>query len=292
MKKKNIFLILGCLVILLPVLLQSCKKDKCQDPTNPKCENYDPCYGKKTINTFFKVRPGDRGFPPPKDWCQLIPCDTFNASSVRFDAPDGNPANSTYEWQIGTEVNPRKGKGLEIDFGDYLRDNGWERWIPIKLTIRTPMNSCLTNPKDTLVSITRELFFTQKPILLLEPGETSVKYKGYFTHEPNKEVVMEFIQLDTGSFRGVPAPVFLTLGIPNLDTVMAPKSSGNAVGCFNYKSSNFRYLTPNNINSKLTNYWSAIENIFINNTREKIIRKFKFSPPSGELNYEFHGTKI
>jgi hypothetical protein len=139
----------------------------------------------KTINAFFKVRPGDRGFKPPEEWCELIPCDTFNACSVRFDIHDGNPENRTYEWQIGTEPTPQTGNAFEVNFSDYLRDKGWERHIPITLTIRTPINSCLSNAKDTLVSVTRELFFTQKPILLLEDGETSVKYKGYFTPEPN-----------------------------------------------------------------------------------------------------------
>ncbi len=280
------------LALFVVLFFSTCKKECCQDPSNPKCENYDPCYGKKNINTLFKVRPGDRGFKPPEEWCNLIPCDTFNASSVRFDAPDGNPANSTYEWQIGTEVNPRKGKGLEVDFGDYLRDNGWERWIPIKLTIRTPINSCITNPKDTLVSITRNLFFTQKPILLLENGETSIKYKGYFAHEPKKEVVMEFFQLEKGSFRGVPAPFALIIGLPIADTLMLPKSSGNPEVCFNYKSQIIRYLTPNNTNSIHTRYMSETSIVFIQNNNKYISRKFKFSPPSGELNYEFHGTKM
>jgi hypothetical protein len=68
MKKYRIPIV--ALTVLAAFSLQTCKH--CNDPTNPDCANYDPCYGKKTINTFFKVRPGDRGFPPPEEWCDLV----------------------------------------------------------------------------------------------------------------------------------------------------------------------------------------------------------------------------
>ena len=36
--------------------LGSCKKEKpCQDPSNPDCENYDPCYGKKAPSADFII---------------------------------------------------------------------------------------------------------------------------------------------------------------------------------------------------------------------------------------------
>jgi hypothetical protein len=83
MNPRNILYPILSLVVFAAMVLNSCKKEcPCTDPSNPQCENYDPCYGKKTINTFFKVRPGDRGFKPPEEWCELIPCDTFNVSSV------------------------------------------------------------------------------------------------------------------------------------------------------------------------------------------------------------------
>lgn len=285
---KNISLILFLLGILL--VFSTCKKEKCQDPQNPQCENYDPCFGKRTINTFFKVRPGDRGFPPPPDWCELIPTDTFNAVSVRFDIPDNSLGNSTFSWQIGTEAQPRTSKAFEVNFGDYLDDNGWEKHIPVSLTIRTPLNSCLSNPADTLITITRQLFFTQKAILFFEPGETSVKYKGYFTHEPNKEVVMEFIQLQTGEFRGLKAPLFLTVGIPNIDTFVVPGNCPTEF-CYNYKHQRWRVFDVNICNTDISNYYYSSEWIFPNGITN-IIRRVEFHPPNGILKYEFHGTKM
>jgi hypothetical protein len=43
------------LALFAVLFFNSCKKDclPCQDPTNPKCGNYDPCYGKKTANFGF-----------------------------------------------------------------------------------------------------------------------------------------------------------------------------------------------------------------------------------------------
>lgn len=116
----SLFIVLG---------FASCKP-KCHDKTNPDCEDYDPCDGKTRINPSFRVRPGERGFKPPEQWYDLIPCDTFNASSVQFDAPLNNPSNSAYYWQIGTEQTPRTGKGFEIDFTRYL-NSGLRPRIPI-----------------------------------------------------------------------------------------------------------------------------------------------------------------
>ena len=212
----------------------ACKED-CKDPSNPDCENYDPCHVQRTINSVFRVRPGDRGFPPPEEWCDLIPCDTFNASSVRFDAPDGNPEDCIYEWQIGTEAEPRIGKAFEVDFSDYLNDGHWESWIPVTLTIHTPRNECLDNPKDTLVKVTRELFFTDTLLSLFSDGDNKPLYKGFFNVDPNNEKTVQFLNITEGDYRGVEAPIGLVVGIPGIDTLLYPKGCpgdwcGNYVG--------------------------------------------------------------
>jgi hypothetical protein len=110
------FLILS---LTLLCMLGGCRKKQCHDPKNPECENYDPCFGKKRINANFRVRPGDNGFPPPEEWCDLVPCDTLRASSARFDLPLNNPSNSTYTWQVGSEPIDGISTGNHI----YLFDN-------------------------------------------------------------------------------------------------------------------------------------------------------------------------
>jgi hypothetical protein len=41
------------LALFVVLFFSTCKKECCLDPTNPECENYDPCYGKKTANFGF-----------------------------------------------------------------------------------------------------------------------------------------------------------------------------------------------------------------------------------------------
>lgn len=269
-----------------------CKKeaDPCCDASNPNCENYDPCLGKKTINTYFNVRPGDNGFPPPPEWCNLVPTDTFNSGSVRFDAPNGNP-NSTYEWQIGTEIDKRLGNGFEVDFSTYLNAGNWESFINITLNIRTPPNSCLSNLDDTLVTVNRELFFTNKTFQIILANQKTASYKGYFTSNKNKEVIIQFIQQDSGSFRGENAPVFLTVGLPNIDTLMFPSACAKDF-CYNYIQTKRKILLPDQCNSRFSNAYFSSEDWILLNGAEKIKRIWEFSPPSGNQKYEFIGDRI
>jgi hypothetical protein len=291
MKKRN--LIYGVLVMLFAFVLNSCKEDcpTCQDPSNPDCENYDPCYGKDTINTIFKVRPGDRGFGPPEEWCDLIACDTFNASSVLFDIPDCNPENSTYEWQIGSEAETRKGKGFEVDFSDYLRDYGWETWIPITLTVRTPMNECLKSEEETVKTVTRELFFTENRLWIIKEGETTAFYKGYFSDKPEEEVLVTFVLINSGSFRNENPPVLLEIGTPLADTFYRP---GN---CISDYCGNFRHIKQtvythlNNCREKYAFDVKENEWIFLNGT-QRIKRTWLVENSAYIRKYEFIGERV
>jgi hypothetical protein len=297
MKKSYKYLVI--LLVGMALVLNSCKKEcPCDDPTNPDCDNYDPCFGNDTINTLFKVRPGDRGFAPPEEWCDLVACDTFNASSVRFDIPDGNPLNSSYEWQIGTEAETRKGNSFEVDFSDYLRLNGWETRIPISLTVRTPMNECLVNPEDTLVTVTRELFFTRKTDNFFQNGETSAKYQGYFKSNPNELVVVEFTQVESWKSKGIDFSTYLTIGLQGVDTFMFP-SGCPAEGCSNTKHSIVRFTqtqrceTPSGIDlADLSNNLLQSELLQLNGTADKIKHIWLFDKPTGIERFEFIGEKI
>ena len=276
------------LVLFVVVFFNACKK-KCCDPNNPDCENYDPCNGKKRINAIFRVRPGDRGFKPEGEWCDLIPCDTFSESSVRFDMPINNPSNSKYSWQVGTEPTPRTGKSFEVSFSDYLNAGKWETHIPVTLTIRTPLNSCMTHPEDTLIKVTRELFFQEKEWWLIPFRETSASYRGYFTNNPSKETIITFIDQKRGYFRGVEAPVFLIVGFPFVDTLLSPTTHLNE-SCNNFKNSKFKILFPEQNTPKLSFYLSLVENYFIN--ENKIRNIYEFNRPSGFERYEFIGERI
>jgi hypothetical protein len=280
------------LMLSIGMLVNGCKEDcPCDDPTDPVCENYHPCFGQDTINTFFKVRPGDRGFGPPEEWCDLIACDTFNASSVRFDIPDGNPTNSTYEWQIGSEAETRKSEGFEVDFSDYLRDNGWEAWISVTLIIRTPMNECLKSEEETVKTVTRELFFTEEQIagLFLGTTDTEEVYVGSLNNNPDSEI--KFIQKSSGTFRGYTAPIYLMTGLPDIGTLAFPTKCNWFEGCESFRQIRGKYLTYKSCMEDVSYYLSESNNLF-SPDRTKLELVLNFDPPEGRKQFNFRGTLV
>ncbi len=232
----NLLFLLWCIVGF-----SSCKK-KCCDANNPDCENYDPCIGETRINSNFRVRPGDNGFKPPEKWCDLLPCDTFNTSSVRFDMPLNNPDNSTYTWQIGTEQTPRTGKGFEVDFSDYLDAGNWESSVPVTLTIKTPINACMTDLKDTLINVTRNLFFTKTNYSMYprqtfpKDSVTEIKYRGYLISDRSQVFEFKITKVLQNYYKGyyIGGLAYFYVGLPFADSIMLPRDN-YAEFCSNYK---------------------------------------------------------
>lgn len=274
-------------------VLNSCKKEcPCDDPTDPVCDNYDPCYGKKTINTFFKARSGDNGFPPPPEWCldRITYSDTFSTSSVRFTVPEGNPT-STYQWQIGSDPKVRTADEFEVSFYDYLQENGWETYIPVTLTIRTPLNSCLENPKDTLVTVTRNLFFTLNAFSLSDIDKPK-KYRGFFTSNPEKEVVLE-TYWNKKSFRGETPSHWLIIGLPIADTLMLPEDGcGFRSSCGSYTHGVVRWERTEVCSwVGLTKYITENE-IVVNHQTSQVRVSYRSSVPGHEFDETFIGKEI
>jgi hypothetical protein len=274
------------LSIILLLTTASCKK--CDDPCNKECDNYDPCCLAETVSADFRVRPGNRGFAPPGEWCTLLPTDTFNSSSVLFNIPVGNPETSTYEWQIGSEPEPRTQHSFEISFSDYLNQGNWESSIPITLTVRTPLNACWENPDDTLVTMTRELFFTRNQIDFLF-SDTIMVYKGYFTGYENEERILTFYRSLNKGFRGENPPVTLLLGTPLRDTLMLQKINCGFEICNNYFHFKGIFHNVDKCSfSPLSNFMNGYDMIFID--RERHIRHIYHFDNSPSL--EFTGVRL
>jgi len=279
------FLILTLLTLSVS-FVGSCKK--CDDPCNKSCDNYDPCCNIQNVSAQFRVREGDRGFPPPQAWCDLLPTDTFNSSSVRFDIALGNPETSTYTWQIGQEQFPRTQKGFEIDFSDYLRQGNWESSIPITLTVKTPLNACWANPDDTSITLTRNIFFTQEQVDFWR-NDTIVKYKGFASNQANKEKVVTYIRQENKAYKGVLPPVTLIVGFSFIDTLLIPKGNCGSDFCINNKHQIFKFYNVDKCSdSSLSNFLTDLEWIFIERENHiKQIYHFKNSP-----SIEFSGVKL
>lgn len=128
--------------------LGSCKKEKpCQDPSNPDCENYDPCYGKKAPSADFII-----GQSSPAPFFEMKPYE-FVSNDTMF-APFYRPLtflakeeNAEYEWELGAETITDK------RFTRSFRNAGYGRYYA-KLTIRKEVdNSCFPEYTGTATQI-------------------------------------------------------------------------------------------------------------------------------------------
>ena len=277
----------ACLSLLV---LGGCKG--CDDDVKP-----DLCAGKRKVNTNFMVRMGNRGFAPPGKWCNLVPNDTFNETSVIFEVPTGNQSGTTYEWKIGTQTESRFGSGFEVSFADYLNLGNWEKPLPISLIMKTKKSGCLENLADTLITATRNIFFTNNFIYLISPTETQVSYKGVINGDPKNETILNIIRKTSGSFRGVQAnsesPLTLYVGTKIRDTLMNATNICGVESCRSYNHGIGQYFSPDVCpQASLTNHMQKREFIFL--AREKKIRlslEFWKKNASPE-RFDFVGDKI
>lgn len=154
-------------LFLIPVLT-GCKKDDddCSDITNPKCSNYDPCWNIQPT-ADFKMRGTSVGFPVAEnlvaEWCDTI----FNWG-VEFVADMENA--DSYEWYIGTEIEPRLGRSFKLGFKNYYQDtiqnlnpNNPDYYLPLDITlvVRNEKGQCI-GQSDTLLTSSSRLIFTRK----------------------------------------------------------------------------------------------------------------------------------
>jgi hypothetical protein len=142
--------------------------------------------------------------------------------------------------------------------------------------------------------VTRELFFTETNTPTLPIG----KYKGYFTNEPENEVMIEFLRFDKWLQRGIDFSVTLTVGVQEIDTFIYPRGCP-LDQCSNYKHRIFRYSrtrnceTPSGVNmAALSNNLLQSEIIKPDGTFNQIRHIWLFDKPSGVERFEFVGKKI
>ena len=90
------------LIISIGILvsLGSCKKEKCHDPSNPDCDNYDPCYGQDPIETEIEL--SQRVALTGKFQDFYFETDSiYPQTQIRFHCPlDG----AKYTWTLGAET--------------------------------------------------------------------------------------------------------------------------------------------------------------------------------------------
>ena len=167
-------LILACITLLF----YACKKHRsCNDPSNPTCENYDPCYNNSLPNADFVIEEMVHG--------RYFEGDSISDNLVRFRAL--HDADSFY-WELGSEI---------IRTKDFSRKNfPQNKWLNVKLIVyKKDIHNC-HNGKSEFDTFSRSFYAWDYSVdsnfQLKYPQPIEGNYSGYYESNPNQEVDVTF----------------------------------------------------------------------------------------------------
>ncbi len=163
----------------------SCKEKECQDPTNPVCENYDPCYGKKATSAAFKMFETIQADPTIYPFFKPYETDTILSGSVLFEAEEKDDSTQ-YEWQIGAGI--YKKRSFELGFTSLKAGQS----VPITLIVKRAKvdKTCFPND-DGIDTITRILHkATSNRVIGYDRSEFT--FDGFNIDEPNRTFKIQF----------------------------------------------------------------------------------------------------
>jgi hypothetical protein len=168
---KKLLLIIGLSLTALAgaAYLQSCRKTRCQDPSNPDCENYDPCYGKQAPKAHFLMGvSSDQRFRINGVWDSIISDTIFYKTSVFFKTTLQNV--NALRWLLGSEV--INDKYFRRSFGNAP----YGKYSVTHIIEKTPDKACFPNDdgRDTLKRTFYINPFYDFPIV----GQYKVLFKG------------------------------------------------------------------------------------------------------------------
>ncbi len=190
-----------CLITAMVYTLlftNSCRH--CDDPTNPDCGNYNPCYGVDGKADFDCSEYFDENTD------LLVKCDTLIASS-HLSWFGSTHEYLSYQWKVGSDTNTRNGKSFLIQFTKPFGT------IPVTLIgTRKPRPECL--PGDDGVDT-----FT-KAITIVDEKASPLfgKFKGALTHNPTDTFTIA-ITANHGISQIGPFPAIFNL-IRNCDVIL------------------------------------------------------------------------
>ncbi|MDP2174680.1 MAG: hypothetical protein Q8K70_02090 [Bacteroidota bacterium] len=295
------------LALFVLLFFSKCRKDCCQDPTNPKCENYDPKYGIPTADFTMRQSLRPYGWPDLKENIAEF-SDTIVTSNggVLFTAKEENAIR--YEWTIGDDSRRFYTKEVALRFDDFLQiPSNVRKKIPIKLkVVKKPLSH--QNQDDTVYSSERFLVFADEFLW-------SGTFEGYFEHEPNiKRIIIvnsdaiEF-KVPPGTFADRPKDSVTLSGhafyglIPK-DVIFVSNENVLDIYCYphfySYKQWKWAVLKEEKLsNRSLQNTTSGLMSYHANaefsgDGRHSIVVKYTYrsSQTSPEENYIFKGKKI
>lgn len=142
-------ILLFCTGILLILLSVSCNKNRCDDPCNPQCKNFDPCCGQSPPDASFSIfevltRPGSFHYSDTL----FLEADTIvNNRLIKLKALD-QTANY-YEWRVQDDSRVWYGKEVVMSF--LAPANYTPRFITLKV-YKSFDKKCHPDAPDTATS--------------------------------------------------------------------------------------------------------------------------------------------
>ncbi|HBH05777.1 MAG TPA: hypothetical protein DDX92_04145 [Flavobacteriales bacterium] len=181
MKKYRIPIVV--LAVLAAFSLQTCKH--CNDPTNPDCANYDPCWDQTQADASFTIyevlqeMPIQRlnGFTGEDAATDTI----INWNTARFKA---DFEAEYYEWRVGDD--PRVWNTREFT----LKFRSIPTYFPVEVSLKVykPTNrSCFPNSNDTAEFRRSIVTVPQDSSLMIN------RFEGYLESDPNR---LNFFELE------------------------------------------------------------------------------------------------
>ena len=161
------------LIFLVPFLLLLNQCAKCDDPSNPECSNYNPCYIQKRTSANFTISENDiyDGM-----WREYDTDTILGRFGVNFKALI-DTHQTKFEWHIGAGVYYTP--NVYLTFGSVKTPTH----IPVTLIVRkTPNTKCFPDD-DGIDTATRLLHVYPKDISKIRVWGT---YYGYYTNNPAK----------------------------------------------------------------------------------------------------------
>lgn len=210
------------LMVGIVLLAQCCKTDDeptppCDDPTNPECPNYDPCYGQSPVTAEFNIY--DDIFvsgPFAGTWYQDS---VLYAGNVKLTATEDS---AYYKWYLGLEEVEGYGDSVVIRQITNLEPGTYDASLVVE---KAPNLACFPNDarRD---SVYKTFTIVDKCDLLVIN-----KFKGVFDAAPDDSLTIEFLYVDPNSKE--PDCTSYYLGGINLGGQGDTALTGNLMGVVN-----------------------------------------------------------
>ena len=256
------------MILALLSLIFSCRKEnKCTTVTNPKCNNYNPCYSVHSLSADFSIYENDCTVGPGQNdtsW-HYYPTDTIYTNCATFTASDSTA--DSVRWTIG--AGSYTARSFQLNFTGQRSQP-----IPIRLTVYKHRNSCYPTD-DTVKTLTKTLYFTDSCYALNT-------YSGYYDNNP----------LDTGTIS------IKTVLIPASGTLKAvPILIGFIPGCSDtlFSGGVEYFYTCIYFDGYSGSCPLAEGSLYYNRFNNTVLVQYKTvvtNPPSNTIIHNFNGLKI